>query len=256
VASRYERFWSAITGQAIEALLEGARVGAGGRVLDVGTGTGEAAASAAQRGADATGVDIARAMVEIAARRHPGSRFVRASVTELPFADGSFDAVVGNIMIQHVGEPQRAARELARVLAPGGRVGLSTWDMPARSPLFAALLGAVADAGVPAPSEVPPGPSFFQFADETAFRALLVGGGFVDVEVDAVSVDVPARSADELMVALAEGTVRTGALLRAADDSQRRSIRTSLESRLAAWRRGDRYVIPASVKIASGKKPD
>jgi ubiquinone/menaquinone biosynthesis C-methylase UbiE len=58
-------------------------------------------------------------MVEIAARCHPEASFVRASATELPFADESFDAAVGNIVIQHVGEPERATRELARILVPG-----------------------------------------------------------------------------------------------------------------------------------------
>src|SRR5262249_36766853 len=178
-------------------------------VLDVGTGTGEAAARAAGRGAVATGVDIASAMVEIAAQRHPAVTFVRASVSELPFAEGSFDAAVGNIVIQHVGEPERAARELARVLVPGGRVALSTWDAPERSPFFAALLGAIADAAVPPPSDVPPGPSFFQFADDAAFDALLRGAGFVDVAIDTVSFDFPLGSPIDLITALPEGTVRT-----------------------------------------------
>jgi SAM-dependent methyltransferase len=110
-------------------------------------------------------------MVEIATRRHPATTFVEASVTELPFADEAFDAAVGNIVSQHVGEPERAARELARVLGRRGGVALSTWDAPERSPFFAALLGAIADAQVPPPSEIPPGPSFFQFADEAAFQS-------------------------------------------------------------------------------------
>jgi ubiquinone/menaquinone biosynthesis C-methylase UbiE len=256
VAGRYEQLWSAITSQAIDALLDAAGVGTGTRVIDVGTGAGDAAARAAARGATATGVDVASAMVEIAARRHPALTFVQASVTNLPFADGSFDAAVANIVIQHVGEPGRGARELGRVLAPGGRVALSTWDAPERSPFFAALLGAVADAAVPSPSEIPPGPSFFQFADEAAFAGLLVDSGFADVGIETVRFELPARSADQLIAALAEGTVRTGALLRAADDSQRRQIRASLEARLEPWRRDDGYAIPAAVKIVSGTRPD
>ena len=151
VARRYGELLSPITGQAIEPLLDAAGVGAGMRVLDVGTGPGDAAAAAVARGADATGIDIAAAMVEIASRRHPEAVFVQGSATELPFADGSFDAAVGNLVILHVGEPERAAQELVRVLVPGGRVALSTWDVPGRSPLFGALVGAVADAKVLAP---------------------------------------------------------------------------------------------------------
>jgi hypothetical protein len=134
------------------------------------------------------------------------------------------------------------------VLAPGGRVALSTWDAPERSPFFAALLGALADA------EVPPGPSFFQFADPAAFRALLAEAGFVDVEVDAISIDIPLRSTDEVITALADGTVRVGALVRAAKDSQRLRIRESLEARLEEWQHQNLYVVPASITIASGRK--
>jgi SAM-dependent methyltransferase len=201
-------------------------------------------------------VDAAAAMVEVARRRYPATTFVQASVTELPFADECFDAAVGNIVIQHVGRPERAAGELARVLARGGRVALSTWDAPERSPFFATLLGALADAQAPAPSDVPAGPSFFQFADEAAFQSLLRSAGFVQVSVDTISVEFPLDCADDPITALADGTVRTGALLRAADDAHRRAIGESLDARLEEWRRGDRYVVPAPVKIASGRKPD
>jgi len=95
--------WSALTSQAVEPLLDAAWVGAGMRVLDIGTG--DAAGRAAERGAEATGVDVAAAMVEIATLRYPTASFVRASATELPFADATFDAAVGNIVIQHMGEP-------------------------------------------------------------------------------------------------------------------------------------------------------
>jgi ubiquinone/menaquinone biosynthesis C-methylase UbiE len=256
VASRYQRTWSPITSQAVSALLDEADVQAGMRVLDIGTGGGDGAAAAAERGADATGVDVSPSMVELAARRHPKAAFVEASATNLPFADGSFDAAVGNIVIQHVGEPERAARELARVLAPGGRAAVSTWDAPERSPFFAALLGAIAAAEVPAPSEIPPGPSFFQFADDDAFRSLLAGAGFADVSLSSFAIEFPVVSADGLMSALEDGTVRTGALLRAADDNQRREVRATLDARLEPWRSGDGYVIPAPVKIASATKPN
>jgi len=255
VAGRYHELLSPITGLAVEPLLDAAGIRAAMRVLDIGTGPGLAAAGAATRGARATGIDVAPAMVEIAAQHHPDAEFVQGSVTELPFADGSFEAAVGNIVIQHVGEPERAAGELARVLVPGGRVALSTWDVPERSPLFGALIGAVDDAGVPPPSEVPHGPSFFQFGEDDVFRALLEGAGFVGVEIGAVTVEFPLHSADELLSIIAEGTVRMAALLKAADEAQRTGLRESLERRIEPWRRGGGYAVPAPVKIAAATKP-
>jgi SAM-dependent methyltransferase len=254
VAAVYDEHWSALTSQVVDPLLDAAGVERGMRVLDVGTGSGDAAARAAERGAEATGVDVAAAMVDLAAQRHSAPTYLQASASRLPFGDESFDAAVGNIVIQHIGEPERAARELARVLVPGGRIALSTWDAPERSPFFSALLGAVSDAEIPSPSEVPPGPSFFQFAEDEAFRTLLAGASFAGVDIGAITVDLALRSADEVIAALAEGTVRTGALVRAADDMQRRRVRESLETRLEPWRRGGSYVVPASIKIASGRK--
>jgi ubiquinone/menaquinone biosynthesis C-methylase UbiE len=254
IAARFTERWSPITGQAIDALLDAAHVGRGSRVLDVGTGAGDAAGLAIERGADATGVDVAVAMVEIAARRHPQATFVQAPATALPFAEGSFDAAVGNNVIQHVGDPKRAAGELLRVLSPGGRVALSNWDAAERSPFFAAVHEAVESAEVPSPSEAPAGPSFFQFTDDATFRALLEEAGFSGVVVESIEVEMPVASATELITALAEGTVRVGAALRAADDRQRDRMRESLEERLAEWRRGDGFVVPAPMKLASGEK--
>ena len=172
VAAEYEEHWSSITRRVIDPLLDAAGVARGARLVDVGAGAGDAAGRAAERGAIAVGVDVAAAMVEIAALRHPAARFFQASATRLPFADGSFDAAVGNIVIQHIGEPERAALELARVLVSDGRVALSTWDAPERSPFFATILGAVADAEAPPPTGIPAGPLFFQFADDVVFAAL------------------------------------------------------------------------------------
>ena len=254
IAGEYDALWSEYTSQAVDPLLDAADVRSGMRVLDIGTGSGHAAAQAAARGAEATGIDVAAAMVEIATRNHPEPTFVQASATQLPFPDASFDAVVGNIVIQHIGEPERAASESARVLTPQGRISLSTWDGPEHSPFFAVLLGAVGDAEIPPPTEVPPGPSFVQFADPSAFSALLEGAGFTEVTVGSAEVSFPIRSANEMVRALAEGTVRTGALVRAADDAQLRRVHESLAARLEPWRRGDSYVVPASVRIASGRK--
>ena len=255
IADRVDGSWSPITRRAIGALLDAAHVAPGSRVLDVGTGAGDAASTATGRGASATGVDVAAAMVEIAARRNPDTTFIQAAATDLPFPDGSFDAAVGNNVIQHIGEPGQAVRELERVLAPGGRIALSSWDAPERSPFFAALLGAVADADVPSPNEAPDGPSFFQFTDDAVFRALLEDAGFEAVAVDAIAIEIPVTSTNELIVAVAEGTVRVGAALRAAHDRQRDRMRQALEERLAKWRVGSGFAVPAPMKLASGAKP-
>jgi hypothetical protein len=99
-------------------------------------------------------------------------------------------------------------------------------------------------------------PSFFRYANDDTFRTLLRAAGFVQVSVGTSTVEFPLDSADDLITASADGTIRTGALQRAADETKRHVIRESLEARLDKWRRGDGYVVPAPVKLASGRKPD
>lgn len=136
-------------------LLDAAEVGAGVRVLDVGTGTGTVAAAACERGAKVTAVDAEPSMVELAAPAVPSAEVLTAVLPALPFEDGVFDAVVGNFVLNHVGRPREALAELRRVVRPGGRIALTIWADPA--PAGQALLGRAAEAaGVTRPSHLPP----------------------------------------------------------------------------------------------------
>ncbi|MGW4895823.1 class I SAM-dependent methyltransferase [Kitasatospora sp. NPDC004240] len=136
-------------------LLDAAEVAEGTRVLDVGTGTGTVAAAACERGAKVTAVDADPGMVELARRAAPGAEVLEAVLPELPFADGAFDAVVGNFVLNHVGRPLDALAELRRVVRPGGRIALTIWAVPA--PAGQALLGrAVQAAGLTRPAHLPP----------------------------------------------------------------------------------------------------
>jgi ubiquinone/menaquinone biosynthesis C-methylase UbiE len=248
-------FFAATTSQAGDQLLDAAGIRGGGRVLDLGTGLGYVAARAVERGADAVGIDVTRAMVDLASRTHPRLTFQQASATELPFPDASFDAVVGNLVILHVGEPELVAEESSRVLVPNGRVAFSTWNTPEQSPLFGAIFAAVADAGVDTPADLPAGPAFFRFADDDEFARLLSEAGFADVRIDVAGVDFQFSRVDELLTALVEGTVRVAGMLRTASGDQRDRMRASLEAGLSPYRRDGAYSVPASMKIASGRKP-
>ena len=108
-----------------------AGVRAGERVLDIATGTGNAALAAARAGARATGIDAAPRLVEVARQRAASERleisFEVGDLHELPFAPGSFDCAISVFGIILAADPQRAVAELVRVLAPGGRGLISVW---------------------------------------------------------------------------------------------------------------------------------
>src|SRR4051794_27782550 len=98
----------------------------GKRILDMGSGEGELSIALVDRGAIVTGVDISPGMVEVARRRleafRPGAdaQFRVADATDMPFEDGEFDLVVGKWVLHHL-DVERGAREIGRLLAPGGR---------------------------------------------------------------------------------------------------------------------------------------
>ena len=94
-----------------------------GRVLEVGTGEGQVARAVAAAGPPrlVVGVDPTANQIVEARRRGGGVEVARAGAEVLPFASGSFDAVVVCLVLEHVDAFEEALAEVARVLRPGGR---------------------------------------------------------------------------------------------------------------------------------------
>jgi SAM-dependent methyltransferase len=248
-ATTYHRAFLPLTRHVIEPLLDAAAVGPAMRVLDAGTGPGYLAAAAAARGATVVGVDVASAMVALARTLHPAVEFARGDAERLDFADEEFDAVVANFAVPHFGRPERAAAEFARVLSPGGRVALSTWNAPAASRLPGAFFDAIAEVGVPAPPDVPTGPPFFRFADDAEFTGLLRGAGFADPTVSTVTFTY--RFVGDLYDCLIDGTVRARALVFGQPAATQARVRAALDRLMAEYAVDGGFDFPISVKVAS-----
>jgi SAM-dependent methyltransferase len=106
--------------------------GRGERWLDVGTGTGAVALRAARAGARVTGVDLSPVMVDTARRlageQGVGIQFDVGDAERLPYEHASFDVVASALGVFLAPDHAAAARELARVCRPGGRLGLVAWQ--------------------------------------------------------------------------------------------------------------------------------
>jgi len=253
-AKTYDDHWATLTSRLSDPLLDAVGAGPGLRLLDVACGPGYLTARAVERGATCVGVDIAEAMIELARQRFPRAEFRQADAQSLPFPDGCFDVVVGNLAVPHLGRPEQAVAEFRRVLVPDGRLALTTWDLPARARLVGVLLDAVREVGVAPPQTVPAGPDFFRFADVTGFAALLKDQTFTDVEVTTVAFVHGIASADELWDGLLNGTVRTSAVIRGQTDDVVRQIRASFDRRLHSYRTGETYQLPVSFRLARGRR--
>ena len=225
----YEAFFVPITARLVGPLLDAAEVRGGSRVLDVASGPGHVAAGAAERGASVIGVDIADGMLSLARQLHPELEFRHGDAEALPFPDGSFDAVVANFVLLHVGRPEQAAAEFARVLAPGGRLALTVWDIPERARFLGALVEAVATAGAGPPQDLPVGPPIFRYSDDQEFSDLLRGQRLEDIQVTTVAFSIHEPSPGALWRGLLGGTVRVSALIRGQTSEMQRRIRAAFD---------------------------
>jgi len=197
-APGYSEGFAALTGEAVGPLLEAAQIVRGSHVLDVGTGTGTAAASAARLGADVIGVDFSDAMIGEARGRWPDIDFRSAPVEALPFSDASFDAVVANAVLHHLGDPVLALREASRVLTPNGRIVCTVWAQPEKLEAFGLFFGAVErHAGA---ADLPHGP-LFGVTDRETLEPLFAASSFVDIEIETMDVAWRMKSIDSLLQA-------------------------------------------------------
>ena len=117
----------------------------GQRILDVATGTGLVAFGLARRGATVTGLDQSEQMLAGARERAATQptlaariTFIQGEAEHLPFPDDHFDALTFTYLLRYVDDRAATMRELARVVKPGGRIGMVEFGVPASPPLRAA----------------------------------------------------------------------------------------------------------------------
>lgn len=121
--------------KANETLFDQLGVGQGTRLLDIACGSGYAAAVAAGRGAQVSGLDASQALISIARARTPETDFRVGDLFELPSGDYAFDVATSFNGIWKSCED--ALREARRVVRSGGMIGLTFWGAPKRMELMA-----------------------------------------------------------------------------------------------------------------------
>jgi SAM-dependent methyltransferase len=176
----------------------------GERVLELACGPGGAGLAAAQRVAPDGEVvlsDVAAEMTAIAAARAAARGVRNVSTRELDLEDieqpdASYDVVLCREGLMFAADPARAAREIRRVLAPGGRFALAVWGPRERNPWLGVVFDAVsAQTGAPVPPPGVPGP--FSLGDPDRLTGLLRDAELADVVVSELPVPLRAESFEE-----------------------------------------------------------
>ena len=130
VAETYERVHAPHMALPARDLVVMANPPAGGRLLDVGTGTGVGAAAAHEAVGPnglAVGIDMSMGMLIAGHRARPGVALAAGVAVDLPFRDGTFDSVTANFVMSHFRSYKTALADMTRVMRPGARLAVSAW---------------------------------------------------------------------------------------------------------------------------------
>jgi ubiquinone/menaquinone biosynthesis C-methylase UbiE len=254
-SSAYDRWTGRWSRLFIPAVLAAAAVQPGGRLLDVSTGTGEAARMALPLvGSEGlvVGADISPAMLASACARLQGSPFlpVASDGQALPFRDASFDTVVCQLGLQFFPDPARGVGEFRRVLRQDGRVAICVISTPDRAPMWGNLAD-VLSRFLPELRDV----LFLSFAlhDPDRLEGMLMGAGFRDVCVERTAREDSFESFADYWepIEAGIGSIPQAYLRLAADD--RRVVREEVRSRLSRFEVDGKLSMSVEMLIGSGR---
>jgi SAM-dependent methyltransferase len=148
------------------------------RVLDIGCGPGILTAQVAAFANQAIGIDFSAKMIDEARKLHPGLTFEVENAEKLPFPDRSFNAAVVNYCAHHLARPEKAMKEIRRVLSANGRIAI-IHPIQSRQPSWGSFASAVEEV---LPPETVPGGFLLNVDQPQVFIDLLINSGFRDVE--------------------------------------------------------------------------
>jgi ubiquinone/menaquinone biosynthesis C-methylase UbiE len=253
--SAYDRWvgrWSRLF---LPAVISAAEVAPGRRVLDVSTGTGEAALIALPAvGASGflIGADIAPAMLVGARDRLKDPLFcpVAADGQALPFKSGTFDAVICQLGLQFFPDPARGLAEFYRVLRHGCCAAVCVISTPDRAPMWG-VLADVLSRFVPEQRDLLH--LSFALADANRLEHMLASAGFREVRVERVQREDTIGSFDEYWDPIETGVGSQPQLYVALPEIDRRVVREEVKSRLSPFLSNGHLIMSVEMLIAVGR---
>jgi SAM-dependent methyltransferase len=242
-------------------MLERAQLQPGERVLELACGPGSAGLAAAESvapGGEVVLSDVAAEMTAIAATRARalGVSNVRTrelDIEDIDEPDGSYDVVLCREGLMLVTDPAAGAREIARVLRPGGRAAIAVWAARERNPWLGLVFDAVSEqVGRPVP---PPGvPTPFSLGDADRLRVLLTAAGLQDVRIDELPAPLRARSFEEWWARTSALAGPLAKILDSLPDAAKLALAQRLRDAVAPYTTASGIELPGVTLIASARR--
>lgn len=203
--------------------------------LDIGCGTGPLTETILSLAApeSVVGVDLSADFVAFARSRSddPRASFAVADAIDLPLPDGAVDAAVSGLVLNFVPDPTAAVREMARVLRPGGTLGIYLWDYAGEMQMLRHFWdAAVAQQSAALPHDE--GVRFGALCQPTALDLLLREAGLTNIATTAIDVPTRFASFDDYWVPFLRAQAPAPAHVASLTDEDRGALRESLRQRL------------------------
>jgi SAM-dependent methyltransferase len=231
-ADAYDRYIGRYAPELAAALISAAGVQPGQRALDVGCGPGALTAALAELlGAErVAAVDPSEPFAEACAARVEGARVELAAAEALPFGDGSYDAVLSQLVVNFMSDAPAGVREMRRVTRPGGTVAAAVWDYAGEMTLLRRFWDA-AVALDPAAASLDEGRQM-PYCQPDELSRLWRDAGLREVAGSALTVAAGYDGFDDLWQPLESGVGPAGAYVAALPQERRERLREELRARL------------------------
>lgn len=248
----YDSFMGRYSSPLAAAFADSAGVKAGHSVLDVGCGPGALTSVLSERlGPKAvSALDPSPPFAAECARRCPGVDVQVGTAEALPYPDDSFDAVLSQLVLHFVAEPEQVGHEFRRVIRPAGIAAACVWDFTEEMEMLRHFWDAALAVDPHAPDEA----RVLRFGTAGEISAWLTGAGFLDVAETKLTVTSTYADYDELWAGFMKGVGPAGAFCVSLNDDDRTAVRTEMFRRLGSP--PSAFTLGATARSASGRAPD
>lgn len=259
---KWDRFFDEQMAFLNHRLIADARLRAGLRVLDLGSGTGYPALLAAQTvgpTGSVLGIDLAEQMLDTARRKASSLKlsnvsFQTGDATTLPFENASFDAVISRFCLMFLPEIPKAAAEIVRVLKPGGWLSAAVWSAPEKNAYLTTPL-TVLKQFTELPPPDPTAPGIFRLAKSGDLVNMLHAAGFNNVEEEEYLAEVRFPSGEEYYESLMDIAAPIQNLFSRLSGQQKTEARNRIVESIDQYRRTDGIALPIAVRMVAARKP-
>jgi ubiquinone/menaquinone biosynthesis C-methylase UbiE len=248
-------------GAATQLMLDLARIGSGGRVLDVAAGAGGQTFAAAHKvgtGGAVLATDISSNILAFAEQQARAAGLGNVATRpmdgeSLDVADGSFDAVISRLGLIYFPDQQRALREARRALRDGGRISAIVYSTAERNGFFSVPVSIVRRiAGLPAPAPGMPGP--FSLGTPGTLEAAYEQAGFREIDVRTIEAPVRFSSAAECVRFERESFGALHAMLTGVSEQGQDQAWAEIEQELRQFETPDGFVGPCELLVGAATK--